>query len=427
MRGSHRASASHASWVLNGLIGSPSGPSAAAPRLEGRRRRLAPTATARADPVERSDGLRDASSRGPSSHARALASSFDRSNSRSSVEAAASLADGDRSACQTDVVLNTPHRNDGISATAARRPPIPLLTLSGKSVGRPRTPSAGCRHATTLHRSAPAPSRKTERSRSRRSSSSAVGAGEPHLALLHEVRAVGERERDVHRLLDEHDRDARSRSSAAPRRAAPGRRAGASPSDSSSISSSFGRSTNDCASVSIWRSPPDSEPARWPHALAEPREQLEHLVHPLGDERRLSRRIRKQPILRFSSTVRPGKTPRPGHLDDAARRRALRRLARDRLAVEPHVAAVRLDDARDGVERRRLARAVGAEQRDDLALAAPRGRRRTAPARRRSDTVSPFVSSSTGPPRAGRARPLDVRRDRAVRRRRRGTSAALKK
>ena len=53
---------------------------------------------------------------------------------------------------------------------------------------------------------APAPSRNTERRTSGRFEQFCRRTAEADLALLHEVRRLGERERDVHRLLDEDDR-----------------------------------------------------------------------------------------------------------------------------------------------------------------------------------------------------------------------------
>ena len=52
----------------------------------------------------------------------------------------------------------------------------------------------------------PSVPKNTARARSSRSSSSCAGALEPHLALLEEDRAVGDRERDVERLLDDEHR-----------------------------------------------------------------------------------------------------------------------------------------------------------------------------------------------------------------------------
>ena len=83
-----------------------------------------------------------------------------------------------------------------------------------------------------------------------------------------------------------------------------------------------------------------------------------------------------------------------GHLHDAERGDLVRRGVGDLAPVEDHRAVVGLDHARDGLQQRRLAGAVRAEQRDDLALRRPRGRRRTAPARRRRTTSRPRTSSS---------------------------------
>ena len=65
-------------------------------------------------------------------------------------------------------------------------------------------------------------------------------AVEPDLALLHEVRRLGDGERDVHRLLDEDDRGALARGARARCRAAGATTVGARPSDSSSIMSRRG-------------------------------------------------------------------------------------------------------------------------------------------------------------------------------------------
>ena len=50
-----------------------------------------------------------------------------------------------------------------------------------------------------------------------------------------------------------------------------------------------------------------------------------------------------------------------------SRARALGRIPAEIGALEENPASERVDDARDGAQRRRLAGAVGAEQRDDLA------------------------------------------------------------
>ena len=80
--------------------------------------------------------------------------------------------------------------------------------------------------------------RNTARTRSSRSSSSCGRALEADLALLHEHGPVGERERDVDRLLDDHHRRALRLAALDDRRAAAATTSGASPSESSSMSSS---------------------------------------------------------------------------------------------------------------------------------------------------------------------------------------------
>ena len=86
-------------------------------------------------------------------------------------------------------------------------------------------------------------------------------AVEADLALLHEVRGLGEREREVHRLLDEDDRRALLADGLHDRRAAGAMTVGASPSDSSSIISRRGREMNAIPSVSICCWPPERLPA----------------------------------------------------------------------------------------------------------------------------------------------------------------------
>ena len=83
-----------------------------------------------------------------------------------------------------------------------------------------------------------------------------------------------------------------------------------------------------------------------------------------------------------SATGRPRR--RPGTCDDAPGRDLVRRGVGDVAPVEDDRAAVGLDHAADGPQQRRLAGPVGAEEGDDLALVAPRCRRRRGPARRRS-------------------------------------------
>jgi hypothetical protein len=94
-----------------------------------------------------------------------------------------------------------------------------------------------------------APCRKTERRMSSRSSSSAVGPGEAHLALLHEVRPGRDGERHVDGLLDQDDRAAGRVDLAHDlEQLADDRRAR--PSDSSSMMSSLGLATKAIPSAS---------------------------------------------------------------------------------------------------------------------------------------------------------------------------------
>ena len=113
-------------------------------------------------------------------------------------------------------------------------------------------------------------------------------------------------------------------------------------------------------------------------ALAQPREEREHALE-------VGRRCRpvgcraKAPSSRFSSTVIRGKIRRPsGDWRDAEPHDAVGGQRVDALAVEGDGAAPRPHGAEDRLQRRRLAGAVGADQRDDLAAAARTATRRAA-------------------------------------------------
>ena len=102
-------------------------------------------------------------------------------------------------------------RSGSRRATGLRspRPPTGATRTSRAWWWRPRPVRARPRPSPPPRRWPPAaPSRKIERSRSGRSSSSGGEPVEPDRALLHEERLVGGGERDVHRLLDEDHGDA---------------------------------------------------------------------------------------------------------------------------------------------------------------------------------------------------------------------------
>ncbi len=215
--------------------------------------------------------------------------------------------------------------SDDTSSRARMPPKLPASSL-GLERGRHRRSSRRrcCRDARrgparpspplrpgASRRADAAPSRNTERSMSGRSSSSAVGPVEADLALLHEVGGLGDRERDVHRLLDEDDRRARCRAGPARSAAAARRSTGASPSDSSSIISSLGRG--------------EEGHAQGEHLLLATGQVGRRLVEPLSAARGRTRapardRHRRRrpclaacshwPIRRFSRTVRSGRRPR---------------------------------------------------------------------------------------------------------------------
>ena len=109
-------------------------------------------------------------------------------------------------------------------------------------------------------------------------------------------------------------------------------------------------------------------------ALAQPREEREARAR--GRRRSPSRSARaKAPSSRFSSTLMRGKMRRPSG-DCAMPRRTMRSVGSVSiaLAVEADGAAPRPHGAEDRAQRGGLARAVGADQRDDLAALARRAR-----------------------------------------------------
>ena len=194
-------------------------------------------------------------------------------------------------------------------------------------------------------------------------------AVEPDLALLHEVGGLGDGQGQVHRLLDQDHRGAlvadglrRSGSSCSTT-------TGASPSDSSSISSSRGRARKAMPSASICCWPPDRLAAGSSMRCGQHRE-LGRAPRRCARPSSAGRRRSSQPATRrFSRTVSDGNTPwPPGTWRDAERRDLVGRGVGDVAPVEDHRALVGLDHPADGLQQRRLAGAVGAEQRDDLAL-----------------------------------------------------------
>ena len=105
---------------------------------------------------------------------------------------------------------------------------------------------------------------------------------------------------------------------------------GARPSEGSSSRSSRGCAISARPIASICCSPPESVPAFWREALAQPREQRERAL--VGDSHRAGRR-RYAPIWRFSRTVRLAKMRRPSGTCEIPR--ATRRSARSAVMSAP--------------------------------------------------------------------------------------------
>ena len=142
---------------------------------------------------------------------------------------------------------------------------------------------------------------------------------------------------------------------------------GARPSEGSSSSSSRGRLISARAIASICCSPPDSVPPRWSMRCFRSGKSAKTRVEVVVELRAGSATV--APICRFSSTVMREK--------DAAAFRRLRdakpgdlvgRQSRDVAAVEDDRAFAGARIAADRHHQRRLAGAVGADQRDDLAF-----------------------------------------------------------
>ena len=156
---------------------------------------------------------------------------------------------------------------------------------------------------------------------------------------------------------------------------------GARPRDSSSMMSSFGLAMKAMPSASICCSPPERLPAIWSMRSREAREQL--AAPP---------RLLRVEVLRVVPVEPAGGTKVLGHGERGEHRLAAWHLhdahrgglpgvgVGDVATFEEDGAAHRVGGAADRAQQRRLAGAVRAEQRDDLAGHAPRGRPRRAPA-----------------------------------------------
>ena len=130
---------------------------------------------------------------------------------------------------------------------------------------------------------------------------------------------------------------------------------GASPSDSSSASSTFGSRPSARASDSICCSPPEQRPARRPIDPLERREVRE------GDRGRHAGELQV-----VGDRHVHDHRPLLGHVAEAVPAARVHRCG-GRLAEEPDLALHRRELAGEREQRRRLAGAVGAEERDDLA------------------------------------------------------------
>ena len=142
---------------------------------------------------------------------------------------------------------------------------------------------------------------------------------------------------------------------------------GASPSEGSSRSRRRGRLISARAIASICCSPPESVPPRWSRrSLRRGNSSKTRCADP---RRSVANLVMAAPICRFSITVMRGKMRRPS--GDWAMRVRMMSCVGSRVMSSPAIddlPVARLRIAADGHHQGRLAGAVGADQRDDLAL-----------------------------------------------------------
>ena len=118
--------------------------------------------------------------------------------------------------------------------------------------------------------------------------------------------------------------------------------------------------------ASICCSPPESVPATCFSALLEARKELKDVVERTGDLAGGAGEAAHFQIFAHGHLLEHA--PALGAERHAQRNHLAGRHADDVLAVKGHLAGARLEQAGDGVERGGLARAVGADEGDDLAL-----------------------------------------------------------
>ena len=116
--------------------------------------------------------------------------------------------------------------------------------------------------------------------------------------------------------------------------------------------------------ATIWRSPPDSDPARWLPALPEQREQLAHVVEALVEATRLLVEPHLEVLLHGETRehvvgLRDVAEPH-GH-------QRVRLPARDVFAPQAHRPAAHRDQPEQRLQQRRLAGTVRADDADELA------------------------------------------------------------
>ena len=201
-----------------------------------------------------------------------------------------------------------------------------------------------------------------------RAAASVASPVERDLAGFHHVAAVAHFERELRVLLDQQDRHAFARRSRAPSRRPSAPSAARAPSTA--------RRAAAASAATSARGPSRASAARRPTAC--PRSAG---GAPSGAETARTRARRRPrsprgrcamyaPIARFSSIVSAPNTPRPsGTIARPRRTSSNDGLAGDVLAVVADRARLDRLQAADALERRRLARAVGADQADELALA----------------------------------------------------------
>ena len=201
-------------------------------------------------------------------------------------------------------------------------------------------------------------------------------------AGLQHVAAVGQIERGRHVLLDEEHGQPLRLVQRRSESMTESTRRGMIPRLGSSSMRKRGRDISARAMASIWASPPLSVPARWLHALPQHREERENALEHLPTVRRVA--VAEAAEAQVLGDAQPAEQAAALGHERHAQLHAVGRVHRaDAPGRRRRSRRLRLHEPGDGLEQRRLARAVGADERHHLAGLHTRATRPAARARRR--------------------------------------------